>query len=212
MKTEVPCVEFHEKLQELRRRRGLTQEELAQALYVSRTAVSKWESGRGYPSIDSLKEISGFFSVSIDELLSGENLISIAEKEKQAGIQKVCGLLFGVVDLFSLAFIVLPLYPHMVDGYVYSVNLLAYTQAPPVNRGIYWAMFLLLALLGAVQIFLTRWRPEKRYGVLTEVSVGLHVLIVLLLGLTRQAYAVVTAFVLLLIEAVLLAQSAKTGT
>lgn len=53
-------MEFHEKLQELRKQRGMTQEELATALYVSRTAVSKWESGRGYPSIDSLKAISGF--------------------------------------------------------------------------------------------------------------------------------------------------------
>ena len=65
-------MEFGEKLQELRKSRGLTQQELAEALYVSRTAISKWESGRGYPSIDSLKEISGFFSVSIDDLLSGE--------------------------------------------------------------------------------------------------------------------------------------------
>ena len=76
-------MEFNEKLQELRLRKGLTQEELSKALFVSRTAVSKWESGRGYPSIDSLKEISKFFSVSIDDLLSGEKLLSIAEKENK---------------------------------------------------------------------------------------------------------------------------------
>lgn len=58
-------MEFSEKLQELRKSRGLTQEELAEALYVSRTAVSKWESGRGYPSIDSLKVISNYFTVTI---------------------------------------------------------------------------------------------------------------------------------------------------
>ena len=53
-------MEFNEKLQELRKNKGLTQEELAEALYVSRTAISKWESGRGYPSIDSLKEIAKY--------------------------------------------------------------------------------------------------------------------------------------------------------
>ncbi|MFN1911795.1 helix-turn-helix domain-containing protein [Clostridioides difficile] len=52
-------------------------------LFVSRTAISKWESRRGYPSIDSLKEISRYFVVSIDDLLSGEQLITIAEKENK---------------------------------------------------------------------------------------------------------------------------------
>jgi len=46
---------FREQLKELRIRKILTQEELANKIYVSRTAISKWESGRGYPSIDSLK-------------------------------------------------------------------------------------------------------------------------------------------------------------
>lgn len=54
-------MEFNEKLQELRKKKGLTQEELAEALFVSRTAVSKWESGRGYPNIDSLKAVARFF-------------------------------------------------------------------------------------------------------------------------------------------------------
>ena len=65
-------MEFNEKLQELRKSKNLTQEELASTLFVSRTAISKWESGRGYPSIDSLKALSNFFGVTIDELLSGD--------------------------------------------------------------------------------------------------------------------------------------------
>ena len=82
-------MEFNEKLQGLRKNKGLTQEELAEALYVSRTAISKWESGRGYPSIDSLKDISKFFSVSIDDLLSGEKLLSLAEKENKSNIKNI---------------------------------------------------------------------------------------------------------------------------
>ena len=121
-------MEFHEKLQELRKTKGLTQEELAEALFVSRTAISKWESGRGYPSIDSLKAISKYFSVTIDELLSGEKLISIAEKENKSNIQRMCDLLLGIVDLFSFILIVLPLYPNPINGYIYSICLLIQKQ------------------------------------------------------------------------------------
>ena len=116
-------MEFHEKLQELRKKRGLTQEELAEALFVSRTAISKWESGRGYPSIDSLKQIAGYFSVSIDDLLSGDKLLSIAEEENKSNIQNMCHWLIGIMDICAIALIVLPLYPDKVDGFVYSVNL-----------------------------------------------------------------------------------------
>ena len=74
-------MEFNEKLQELRNSKGLTQQELAEKLYVSRTAISKWDSGRGYPSIDSLREIAKFFSVTVDELISPSEALDIAEKD-----------------------------------------------------------------------------------------------------------------------------------
>lgn len=100
MEWEVQILEFHEKLQELRKIRGLTQEELAEALFVSRTAISKWESGRGYPSIDSLKEISRYFSVSIDDLLSGDQLIFIAEKENKSNSIVYATYYWGLLTCF----------------------------------------------------------------------------------------------------------------
>ena len=74
-------MEFNVKLLELQKQKGFTQEELAEILFVSRTAISKWESGRGYPNIDSLKAIAKFFGVTVDELLSGDELLTIAEED-----------------------------------------------------------------------------------------------------------------------------------
>ena len=86
-------MEFNEKLQELRKQKGLTQEELAERLFVSRTAVSKWESGRGYPNIDSLKAIAGFFSVTVDQLLSSEELLTAAEDSQKQTVGRLRDLL-----------------------------------------------------------------------------------------------------------------------
>ncbi len=61
---------FGEKLKKLRKDNNLTQEDLAEKIYVTRTAVSKWETGKGFPAIDSLKLISDLFKISIDELIS----------------------------------------------------------------------------------------------------------------------------------------------
>jgi transcriptional regulator with XRE-family HTH domain len=62
-------MQFSEKLQKLRKERGLSQEALADAVGVSRQAVSKWESLQAYPEIDKLIALSEFFSVSIDSLV-----------------------------------------------------------------------------------------------------------------------------------------------
>ena len=185
----------------------MTQEELAEALFVSRTAVSKWESGRGYPSIDSLKEISGFFSITIDDLLSGEKLLSIAEREKQFGIRRVCELLFGMTDLFSLLMIVLPLYPKTVNGYIYSVSLSAYTEAATLNRMAYWILFLALILTGILKILLNT--TEKKQDAVTACSMVLGALTVLLLALAGETYAVAVAFLLLLVKGALLMKTMK---
>lgn len=203
-------MEFNEKLQELRKNKGLTQEELAEALYVSRTAISKWESGRGYPNIDSLKEISNYFSVSIDELLSGDKLISIAQNENKSNIRNICSFLFGFIDLCSLMLVVFPLYPNTVDGYVYSVNLFAYSQSSMFSV-IYWIMFISLTLLGFIKVLMTKVRPDKNYKLLMEISIILNILIVVFLAMRREAYAVTITILLLVIKGFIFIKNAQIG-
>ncbi|MBR0305809.1 MAG: helix-turn-helix domain-containing protein [Lachnospiraceae bacterium] len=200
-------MEFHEKLQELRKSRGLTQEELAEALYVSRTAISKWESGRGYPSIDSLKEISKYFSVTIDDLLSGEALISIAERENKTNIQNLFDLLFGMVDMLSVLLIVLPLYPRTVDGYVYSVNLFEYTETSEMNRFVYWFLFLGLIVLGVWKVLLVQIKSGKHQKLIRECSLLVSIAAVIVLALAGETYAVTVVFLLLMIKGVVLFKS-----
>lgn len=65
---------FSDKLQQLRKQKGLSQEALAEILEVSRQSVSKWESGQVYPEIDKIIFLSEYFHVSIDELLKGEEM------------------------------------------------------------------------------------------------------------------------------------------
>ena len=197
-------MEFQEKLQELRKNRGLTQEELAEELYVSRTAISKWESGRGYPSIDSLRDISKYFSVSIDDLLSGEKLLSLAETENQSNIRNICELLFGAVDVCTFLLILLPIYPNKVNEFVHSVNLFEYIETALFNRLTHWILFVSLIAAGVLKILLSKLGAKKSQKVVTDVSMLLGTLAVLYFAVVRETYAILLSFILLLMKGVLL--------
>lgn len=197
-------MEFNEKLQELRKSKGLTQEELASILYVSRTAISKWESGRGTPSIDSLKEISHYFSISIDDLLSTEKLLNIAEKENKSNIKKLCHYLFGIVDICTILLILLPLYPNIMNEFIISVNLFEYSNSSSFSLVIYWISYLLLILIGIIKIVLTEFEFVKINQIITFFSILISSCLVLYLGITRIAYAIVLSFILLLIKVFLM--------
>lgn len=202
-------MEFHEKLQELRKNKGMTQEELAKELFVSRTAISKWESGKGYPSIDSLKEISKFFSVTIDELLSSEELISAAKEENCTNIGKMTDLLIGLTDIMSLMLILLPLYPNKSGETVTAVALYQYTQISFWISCICWGMFAALIIIGAVKVFMNYKSIEKGRSSVTGVSLVLSIIAVLFLIAARIPYAAVTMFLLLIIKGILLFKAPK---
>ena len=74
-------MEFGEKLKQLREEKGMTQQTLAEKLYVTRQAVSRWECGARYPDLLTAKKIARILDVSVDEMLSGEELKQNVEKE-----------------------------------------------------------------------------------------------------------------------------------
>jgi hypothetical protein len=104
------------------------------------------------------------------------------------------------VDLFSFILVALPLYPNTIDGFVYSVNLLNYTQISSLNLNFYWFLFASLFAVGVIKIILTRTEVEKGNKILMELSIALNIIIVLFLTLTREVYAVIVAFLLLLVK------------
>lgn len=197
-------MEFHEKLQNLRRQRGLTQEELAQALYVSRTAVSKWESGRGFPNIDSLKAIAAFFSVSVDELLSGDALLTMAETEGRQRASRIRGLVLGLLDCGMSLLLFLPLFGQRSGETVQAVSLFFLTAVQPYLKTAFLAAVILQVLLGILSLALqsggsARWRTCQ-----VRLSLGLNAAAAVLFVAAQQSYASVFALALLLVKALLL--------
>lgn len=100
--------DFAERLYTLRREKGLSQEQLAEKLNVSRQAVSKWESGTSLPESDKLLAIADFFGVSMDELVRGkteETPAAVSAPDESGKGRFAAGLavcIAGVVGLLAL--------------------------------------------------------------------------------------------------------------
>lgn len=194
-------MEFNEKIKALRKQKGLTQEELAQALYVSRTAISKWESGRGYPNIDSLKALAQFFGVAVDELLSGDEVLTMAQADVRQKEGRFHDLTFGLLDCSMALFLLLPIFGQSVDGAVQTVALAGIASYLKI---VYAVIILLIVAFGIATLALqgcrrTVWVRSKRGVSLLLNAVGALVLII-----SRQPYAAAFAFVFLAIRVLVL--------
>ena len=199
-------MEFNEKLQELRKSRGLTQEELAEALFVSRTAVSKWESGRGYPSIDSLKELSRFFSVKIDELICPEEIISAAEDERKEFIGRYLSLLCGALDVFSAILLFIPVFGNGANSSA-SVSLFGITGLNPWAKAVFIAVIFATILHGLCAVILSRSDLAVWNRRLLVTGMALSVAGSAVFVLTRQPYAGIICFAALVIKGLLILKS-----
>ena len=197
-------MEFNEKLQELRKAKGLTQEELAEALYVSRTAVSKWESGRGYPNIDSLKAIAKLFAVTIDDLLSGEQILTIAEQDNKRREKHLHDLVFGLLDIGASLLFFLPLFAEKNADIIREVSLLELVEIPIYLKIAFYTLVAASSIFGILTLALQNssirfWMDFKR-----PASLILNVITTITFVATLQPYAAVLLFLFLIIKAILL--------
>lgn len=185
-------MELSEKLQKLRKARGLTQDQLAEALFVSRTAISKWETGRGIPGMESLQMLSKFYGVTLDELLRAEELVAAAKEENKESINRFAACMDGIFNASALMSVLLPLYKTEANGVFYSVPLYQFRGN---LSAVFWVLTALMAGCGIVQLFVSRWEG-KRY--LCILGFAFNVTVTLLLILCGQPYPAVMFFALLL--------------
>ena len=193
-----------EKLKKLRTDKNLTQEELAEILFVSRTAVSKWESGRGFPNIESLKAISKFFWVSMDDLLSGEELIVLAEQEQRQKEKHIKDMIFGLLDCGMALLLFLPFFGQKADGFIRSVSLLALSNIQTYLKTAYIAFVGIMIVLGVMTLALQNCRQRLWIQSKSVLSLSLSAGGVCLFIISQQPYAAVFVFAFLIIKALML--------
>ncbi len=203
-------MEFNEKLRELRTSKSLTQEELAEALFVSRTAISKWESGRGYPSLASLLEISKFFSISIDDLIATEEVISLAEDEKkECAVQHMIFICHGL-DIFLGFLFFLPIFGNGVND-PSSLALYAATNIRLWIRVVIFILVGLAVLNGVLGMIVRRYNKPiwDRHRLVTGLVLGIVLTVVFIL--IRQPYPSIICLLALLVKGLLMALRIYNG-
>ena len=194
-------MELSEKIQKLRKEQGLTQEQFAEQLFVSRTAVSKWETGRGTPSMESLKQIANLFHITLDQLLSTEEVVVIAEKENKENINCFVSYIDGIINLAALLGLLLPLYKVDENGLFHSVPLY---QLGGWQGVVYWIAPVIMVICGIAQIALAGEESTKMNTAASIVGTAAHISAIILLILCAHPYPAVLFFFLFAMKATLL--------
>lgn len=103
-----------QKLKDARKNAGITQEDLAEKLHVSRQTISSWENGRSYPDIVSIVLLSDIYGISLDDLLKGDDKM-LKKLEKDTDVvksnRKLIGIYLALMIGYAVLYVVLPMLP-----------------------------------------------------------------------------------------------------
>ena len=116
-------MEFNNRLYELRKQKGLSQEELANRLNVTRQTVSKWEVGDSTPDMEKLVALSALFNVSMDELVMGKEAVTQDNPSKTDSDEKKTLIKKGlkVISIFAGIILAIDVISMIVYFAVYGV-------------------------------------------------------------------------------------------
>lgn len=96
----------------------------------------------------------------------------------------------------AIAFIILPLYGKLKDGYVYSVNLLSFNETTTMNIIIYWLLFIVMILIGISELIFTHFDKELWFSFAKKCSVILSTVAICFFAVAREPYVTVFSFLL----------------
>ncbi len=122
-------MEFSNRLYELRKKKGLSQEELANRLNVTRQTISKWEVGDSTPDMEKLVAISDLFGISLDELVVGKETKEDMKEEptqsipkiNTSGNKRIAEKALKMIGIFAAVFITVDIISMIVYFLVYGV-------------------------------------------------------------------------------------------
>ena len=144
--------EFGENLKRVREEKGITQQTLADYLYVTRQAVSRWEGGSRYPDIMTAKKMAQYLETSLDELLSDDDMKRYAERSSilESQVSKRVQLILLTIACMS-AFLcsVLRISNYFIDDYV------SYESNGELIKSVLFTIILAYGIWGTIQDKLT---------------------------------------------------------
>ena len=118
-------MEIGKKLKDARTNSGLTQENVAERAGVSRQTVSNWENGRSYPDIVSVIKLSDIYSISLDELLKGDNEMIEHLKESTNVVRSNKKLIAAIIANIMLLVLLLAASSLIAENYIFMVGIFA---------------------------------------------------------------------------------------
>ena len=154
--------EFGEKLKILRAQKNMTQEQLAEKLFVSRVTVSKWESGRGLPNIDSLKLLANIMEVSVDELLCGREIVCVAERQILQTGENLQRFFMALADILCVLLLFLPIYTDFSNATFHQTVISSLHTANVLTKIGHYFFDILISTFGLFELALQNIQADKK--------------------------------------------------